>query len=212
MVMTYVIKFFSSLGLSENISYNLACLCLLILIILLGLIAKFICEKIFIKFLHSVISHTVNMWDDVFVENGVTNRIALIIPAVVIYYFTTLLFSAKSTGLIKFIHLVCLIYLITMCVIIADSILNSIVQIYEKYEMASRTPVKSFIQMLKVIIVLVAIIIVVSLLMQKSPWTLLKALGALTAVTMLIFKDSILGLVASVQLSTQRMVHKGRLD
>ncbi len=209
MVITYLTNFFLSFKLPETISHNLAYLSLLCIIVIISLVIKIILKNFLLRFLHSIIKHTTNKWDDIFIENGVPGRIALIIPAVAIYYFVDLLFSVKSLGLIKFIHLICLIYIIIICVIITNSILNSIVQIYDKYEMSLHTPIKSFVQMFKVIIVLVAIIVIISMLLQRSPWTLLKALGALTAVSLLIFKDSILGLVASIQLSTQKMIRKG---
>ena len=209
MAITYLTNLFLTLKLSETISQNLAYLSLLCIIIILSLIIKFIFKHFLLSFLHAVIKRTANKWDDAFVENGVPGRVTLIIPAVVIYFFVDLLFPVKSLGIINFIHLICLIYIITICVLIINSILNSIVQIYNRFEMASNTPIKSFVQMFKIIIVFLAVIIIISLLMQKSPWTLLKALGALTAVSMLVFKDSILGLVAGVQLSAQKMVRKG---
>ena len=210
MITTYVFKFFLNLGLSGDTSYTLACLTVLCLIVLVSFITKFIFENFLVRFLHSVVAHAANnTWNEILIKNGVTRRLALIIPAVVIYYFIVFLFPQKSLALVRFIHLACLIYIITMCVVISDAILNSIAQICDKYRIATKTPVKSFMQMLKVLVVLVAIIVIVSLLMHRSPWTLLKALGALTAVAMLVFKDPILGFVASIQLSAQDMVHRG---
>ncbi len=209
MAITYLTNLFLSFKLGESLSCNLAYLTLLGAIVILSFIIKYFFKCFLMKFLSSVIKHTKTVWDDAFIENGVPERIALMIPAVVIYYCVGLLFPVKSSGIISFIHLICLIYIIIICVLILNSVLNSVDQIYNSFEIASHTPIKSFLQMFKVIIVLVAIIIIFSVLMQKSPWTLLKALGALTAVAMLVFKDSILGLVASIQLSAQRMVRKG---
>jgi miniconductance mechanosensitive channel len=209
MAITYLTNLFLSLRLSEMISVNLAYLSLLCIIIFFSLIIKYIFKHFLLKFFHAVIKHTANKWDDAFIDNGVPGRITLIIPAVVIYFFVDLLFPVKSSGVINFIHLICLIYIIIICVVIIDSILNSIVQIYNRFEIASHTPIKSFVQMFKIIIIFLAVITIISILMQKSPWTLLKALGALTAVSMLVFKDSIMGLVAGIQLSAQKMVRRG---
>jgi miniconductance mechanosensitive channel len=209
MLTIYLTNLFLSFGLSKMMSHNLAYLTILCIIIVLALIISLIFKHVLLKIFHSVVTLTANKWDDAIIENGVHNSITLIIPAVVIFYFVNLLFPAKSSSIINFIQLICLIYIIIVCVVILNSILNSIVQIYNRFEMASHTPIKSFVQMFKVIIVIVAMIIIISIIMQKSPWTLLKALGALTAVSMLIFKDSILGLVAGIQLSAQKMVRKG---
>ena len=104
MAITYLTNLFLSLKLSEIISLNLAYLSLLCIIIFFSLIIKYIFKHFLLKFLHAVIKHTANKWDDAFVDNGVPGRITLIIPAVVIYFFVDLLFPVKSSGVINFIH------------------------------------------------------------------------------------------------------------
>ena len=177
MLITYFTNLFLLLKLSEAVSRNLAYLCLLCIIILLSLVVKFIFKHFLVKLLHSFIKQTATKWDDIFVENNVPGRVTLIIPAVVIFCFVDLLFPVKSSGVINLIHLICLIYIIIICVVITDSVLNSIVQIYHQAEKTSHAPVKSFAQMLKVIIVFVALVIIISMLMNKSPWTLLRHWG-----------------------------------
>ena len=209
MAMTYLTNWFVSLGLSTGVSDNLALLTLLGIIILLALIIGLITKHIIFKIFHSIVKLTAHDWGDAIMENGVYGSVNLIIPAVVIFYFVSLLFPAGSSDMIHFIQSICLMYIIVICVVILNAILNSVVQIYNSFDVSTHTPIKGFIQMIKIIAVIVAMIVIISMIMQKSPWTLLKALGALTAVLILVFKDSILGLVAGVQLSAQRMVRKG---
>ena len=210
MVISYFDNLFLSYNFSADISHFLSCLVILCLIIVASWIVKLICKGILVKFIHSLVSYTTNKWDDILINNGVINRIVMLVPAVLVYFLVDSMFSGESESLlIHYIQLICILYLITACVMIVNSILNSVSEIYETFEVANHTPIKSFIQMLKVLILLVAFIGIISLLINKSPWTLLKALGALTAVTMLIFKDAIVGFVAGIQLSAQKMVRIG---
>ena len=87
--------------------------------------------------------------------------------------------------------------------------LNILERIYRKFEVSRELPIKSFLQVIKIILVLAATILIISTLMNKSPILIFSGLGAMTAIVMLIFKDSILGLVAGIQLSANRMVARG---
>ena len=203
MLITYLTNFFLSLKLSETMSHNLAYLSLLCIFIILSLILRYI-----VKYYFTIILPK-NKWDNAFIENRLPDNISLIIPVVVVFCFIHFLFPVKSTVLINVVYNVCLIYIIIVSVRIIYSITNSVIQIYNQYELSSHTPIKSFAQMFKMVVLIIAVILIISLLTQKSPWSMLTALGALTAIAMLVFKDSILGLAASVQLSTQKMVRIG---
>ena len=99
--------------------------------------------------------------------------------------------------------------MILVGVFVYDSFLNSVTDIYNNYEISRQKPIKGYIQIIKIITYIFVAIFVIATLMGRSPWVLLSGLGAMTAILLLIFKDSILGLVAGVQLSVNDMVRIG---
>ncbi len=100
-------------------------------------------------------------------------------------------------------------YLIIMGLVVINSVLNAINDIYQTFEISKVKPVKGYIQVVKIIVVTLGVILVIANLMGKSPLLLLSGIGALSAVLMLVFKDSLLGLVAGIQLTSNDMVRVG---
>lgn len=101
------------------------------------------------------------------------------------------------------------IYLIFAILFAADAFLNAIVALYRRLDFSHKMPIKGFLQVAKIFLWAIAIILSLSIIMGKSPGYFLTGLGAMTAILMLIFKDSILGLVAGIQLSTNKMLRVG---
>ena len=102
-----------------------------------------------------------------------------------------------------------LIYMIAIIVLAINAFLNAALAIYDTYEVSSRIPIKGFIQVFKIIIFFTCGIFVISIVIDKTPIYLFSSLGALTAVLMFVFKDSILGFIAGIQLSANQMVAEG---
>jgi miniconductance mechanosensitive channel len=147
-------------------------------------------------------------WDDVLVDRKVFSRLAQIAPAVVVYGAAWLVMS-ESSGLYPFVRSAVFVYLTVVFVLTADAFLNAVHEIYRTGNEGQKVPIKGFIQVLKIILYFAGGISVLSILLQKSPFVFLGGLGAMTAVLMLVFKDSILGLVAGVQMATNDMVRPG---
>ena len=87
--------------------------------------------------------------------------------------------------------------------------LSAALRMYRSQDRSRTAPMKTYVQVAQIVVWLIAIVLIVSRLIDQSPWALLSGIGALTAVIMLVFKDSILGFVASVQLTTNDMVRRG---
>jgi miniconductance mechanosensitive channel len=102
-----------------------------------------------------------------------------------------------------------LVYMILAGLFAFNSFLNAVVDIYNTFEIAREKPIKGYVQISMIIISIFGGIFALSTLLNRSPWPLLSGLGAMTAILLLIFKDSILGLVASIQLSVNDMVRIG---
>ena len=99
--------------------------------------------------------------------------------------------------------------MLLIALLVVDSLLNSINDIYQRFEVSRRIPILGYLQVVKILVTVAVIILAVSIVIEKSPLLLLSGLGALTAVILLIFKDSILGLVAGIQLVANDMVRPG---
>ncbi len=135
--------------------------------------------------------------DDVLIEKGFFNRLSYVVPFVVFYYFKVIPNQYESA----------LLAVIILCAL--NSLISAIGEIYFRSKYASRVNIKSYIQILKLIVNLLGIIVVIAFLLNKSPLYLLSGLGALTAVLMLIFKDTILSLVSSVQITSNNLFKIG---
>lgn len=181
---------------------------ILVLILVLSLIVYWLTKHLILKGLRAIISRTATQWDDMILRKKVFNRLAWLAPAIVLYMSISIPFEGYD-WFITLINGTVLIYMIIMGVVAIDAFLNASLAIYSTYEISNRIPIKGFIQVFKIIIYFTSVIFIFSILLNKTPVYLFSGLGALTAVLMFIFKDAILGFVAGIQLSANRMVANG---
>jgi len=181
---------------------------ILVLILILSFVAYFVAKHFILKGVAAIISRTATQWDDMLLKKKVFSRIAYLAPAIVIYLLISIPFAGYD-WLVTLINGVALIYMIVMVMLALDALLNAFLAIYNTYEVSNRIPIKGFIQVFKIIIYFASAIFIISILLDKTPFYLFSSLGALTAVLMFIFKDSILGFIAGIQLSANRMVAYG---
>ena len=111
--------------------------------------------------------------------------------------------------MLDFSQKVCVVYIITAILLTINGMLLVMLDVYNSRDTPKNRPVKGFVQVLQVLLFFIGSIVIVAVLMNKSPMTLFAGLGASAAVLMLVFKDSILGFVAGVQLSANDMVRIG---
>jgi len=178
------------------------------LIFILSIITYWIAKRFILKGIATIIGKTKTEWDDIILKKKVFNRLAYLAPAIVIYLFISIPFEDYE-WLINFFKGTALIYMIVIVILTIDAFLNALLTIYETYEVSKRIPIKGFIQVFKIIVYFTCGIFIISILVDKTPIYLFSSLGALTAVLMFIFKDSILGFIAGIQLSANQMVAPG---
>lgn len=183
-----------------------------ITIFLIILLITYLCTKLFrhlvIPIIHKITTRTKAKWDDYLFNTEMMKAFTRMIPPIMLYMLTPLAFS-KSPQLLNFILKVCLIYLDIVTILLIGTFLNSLYNISNEHEKLRNRPLKGIYQMIKLITITIGIIILISILMDQDPTSILAGLGASAAVLMLIFKDSILGLVAGVQLSANDMLRPG---
>ncbi|MDA3865306.1 MAG: mechanosensitive ion channel [Salinivirgaceae bacterium] len=165
-------------------------------------------KRIILQTIKKVVRNTKVTWDDIIVERKVFNRLSHLAPAIVIYYFIEIAFP-NAPGWVGLVQRGIYIYIILITLLVIDSFVNALHEIYTQAPISKDRPIKGYVQVVQIIVYFMGVITIIAVLIGKSPGTLLAGLGALAAVLMLVFKDSILGLVAGIQLSLNKMVKIG---
>jgi len=196
------------LGVQETSAMYLKLVILLFILFIFSYVTNLIVKKIFIRSIRSVIKKTKTVWDDALVENKVFTTLSHIAPAVVIYLTTPYIFEDFS-GAIPYILRVVNAYISIVLIIVIINFLNTLKYYFENTKLFKNNPLDSYFQLVKIAIYIIGGIIILSFLLNKSPLYFFSALGAMTVVLLLIFKDTLMGFVASIQLSANDMIHIG---
>ncbi len=207
-ILTFFTDLFIALGASPEVASLLNGFTIAVIIIVLAIFANWIAKRILISLISGVVKKSKTSWDDMLFKRKVFNRLANFAPALVIYFATSYALS-EYPDLVAILQAAVYIYVIGVGLFLIDSVLNGMHDIYLTLKISKDRPIKGFIQVAKIIIYFVGVILILSILLGKSPVVFFTGLGALAAVLLLIFKDSILGLVAGVQLTANDMVRIG---
>ena len=195
-------------GLDAEAAALVTTLIQVVLVIALAAVANFVAKRVVVRGLERLAGRGATVWDEIVVKRRLLHRLSHLAPALVIYLLSVPVLDGYELSTLV-VRRASLIYMIVVTLLAIDSVLNAMVDVLRSSAFGRDLPVKSIIQVLKLILYGIAVIAVVSLLLGQSPSLLLGGLGAMTAVLMLVFKDPILGLVAGVQLSANRMLARG---
>lgn len=177
-------------------------------IIILAWLTDLLCRKVFVPSVKAVVAKTQVTWDDDLLNDRVLNDICHIVPSLVVYMLLPFAFNDKPL-LHTFLTKACDIYVIVTALKLVCSFVSSLYALSTRREKTRNRPLKGAFQMIKVVAVSVGVILVFSVLLDKSPIDLFVGLGAAATVLMLVFKDTIVGLVSGVQLSANDMLRPG---
>ncbi len=147
---------------------------------------------------------TNQQWDNVLVDKHFFQRVLYFIPLILLYILTPPILV--GTTMLPLSQTLISILLLIAGMLVLDALLNSLVVIYGNSAVAKEISITPFVQVLKLVLYFVTAILILSLLLQKTPLYLLSGLGALTAVLMFVFKDILMGFVAGIQLIANKMV------
>ena len=179
------------------------------LILAVAFLADALCRKILLKVVAQLVKKTKATWDDIVFDRKVMVHLSRMVAPVIIYLFVPLAFVEVGSSAMDFIRRICLIYIIITFLSFVNSFLKAVYSVYSEREQFRDRPLKGMLQTMQVILWLVGGIVVVGELIGRDPLSLLAGLGASAAILMLVFKDSILGFVAGIQLSANDMVRPG---
>jgi miniconductance mechanosensitive channel len=187
----------------KNIPYAIE-LIKLALIFMAMWLSYIVSKKYLLGLIYKFFAKTRTKWDDVLIKNKVFNQLILLIPAIVFYYGLQAFPALLSYGQ-KLVY----VYIIINIILVSNKLLDSFVDIYNTYPISARRPIKGYVQLVKIFVYIIGGIFLVSIILDKSPWGLVSGIGALTAVLMLIFKDTVLSFVASIQIASYDLLRKG---
>ncbi|WP_167605544.1 mechanosensitive ion channel family protein [Maribellus sediminis] len=211
----------------ETFAKPLAALLTFLSIALVSYLSYLLARKFMLIVVHRIANKTQTTWDDILVENHVFKGLANLVPALIFFYtanfagpepighfgkaeqITAADLADFYVNLDNFLILMSKVYLIGIAVHLFNALLNSVLGIYNTTPYAATRPIKGYIQLVKIFIYSMAVILIIASLFKKDPWDLIIGLGTMAAVLLLIFRDTILGFVASIQLSANKMVNLG---
>lgn len=196
------------LGLPQNIANPVTFIYKLLLLAVAAYVIDIITKKILLNIIQKFIQKSKTNWDDIIYKRKVFHKLAHIVPAVVIQYFITHFFY-EFPGVISFLHNIMTIFIIFISINAIAAFLNGLHDIYLTLPISENKPIKSFVQITILIIYFIGIILILSTMLDKEVRYFFTGLGAIAAVLMLVFKDTILGLVGGIQLSANDMVRPG---
>ena len=198
----------AGLGLGEAGAEALATLMVAALVALVGVLAHVIARRILLRLVRAAARRTKTSWDDTFVEVGLFSRLSHMVPALIFYLATPVVLAAYPP-VAAVAMATASVYMALVGLTVFDALLNGGERIYQSFAISKRFEIRTIVQSIKVVVYLIGGVTVLAVLLGKSPVVFFSGLGAFTAVLLLIFKDTILGFVAGIQLATNNMVRKG---
>ena len=195
---------FLQLGLSENVVEALVRGSLFLVVLCLSWFVYKIVQGPLNRSLERLSSLTNQQWDNVLVEKHVFQRLLNFVPLILIYVLTSPILA--GTELLALSQTLINVLFLLAAMLTVDALLSALLAIYSSSGISKEISITPFVQVLKLALYFVSGILLLSLLLQKTPLYFLSGLGALTAVLMFVFKDILMGFVAGIQLIANKMV------
>ena len=168
----------------------------------------YLCQAIFVGGMKHYTKRAPHQWNTLLMKRRVVHHLIHILPGVLVYFLLPLAF-VRGKEILDFSQKICAVYIIAAILFTINGLLLVILDVYNARDKQKNRPMKGFVQVLQVLLFFIGGIVIIAVLVNKSPMTLFAGLGASAAVLMLVFKDSILGFVAGVQLSANDMLRIG---
>lgn len=199
---------FMEAGLDAGISSVLSTITLVAFVFILSWLSNQAAKIIIRNVVSNIVKRTTSKWDDIFLEQKVFTRLSHFAPAIIIWLMAG--WALKDfPGWLTIVQKLTYIYMVMVGTIVAISFINAWHHIYNTLPISQHRHIKGYVQLVKIFIYIITFLILFSVIFRKDISTIVAGLGAMAAVLLLIFKDTILGFVASVQLSANEMMRIG---
>jgi miniconductance mechanosensitive channel len=196
------------LGLPQNIEIIILKAIFIVIVIGLCILADFIARRVITSLLSKIVRKTKTTWDDIIVNKGVLSKLSHIAPAIVVYFLGPFIFPEYS-WVAEFLQRLTSAYMIGLAVLVLSSLFDAVNDIYLSFEISKKRPIKGYLQLLKIFFTLVGIVLIIATILKKSPIGFLSGIGAMSAILILVFRDSILGFVSGIQITSNNLVQLG---
>lgn len=201
-------EFLINSGLNSGLSAFLSMVALVIIVVFLSWLSNLIAKAVIRYVVENIVKRTTSIWDDIFVEQKVFSRLSHLAPALVIWFMAGWALKDYPTWL-SIVQKLTYVYMLIAGTVVISSFINAWHAIYNTLPVSQHRHIKGYVQLVKIIIYTITLLIIISVVFKKDISTIVAGLGAMAAVLLLIFKDTILGLVASIQLSGNEMLKVG---
>jgi len=200
---------FINWGINQDNSLIYATIVLILITVLISFLAYKLTKNVIVVIVKRLIVKSKNEYDDVFIKQKVFDHLAHIIPALIIYFSVPIIVPNEEHHHI--LQSLTYLYMVVAIVLVVNYFLNALTEIFEiiAEKRQLNVSIKGYVQVAKIMLIIVALILIVSVILNEKPGAIFAGLGAMTAILLLIFKDTILGFVASIQLSAYQMLKVG---
>ena len=178
------------------------------LLVILAIGLDYLCQAIFVGSMKKLAQHTHYQWDSLLLKRKVVHHLVHTIPGILVYALLPLAFI-RGKGLLLLSQKICAVYIVFALLLAINGFILVFPDMYNMRQVNKNRPIKGFMQVLQVLLFFIGGIVIIAILIGKSPASLFAGLGASAAILMLVFKDTILGFVAGIQLSANDMLRPG---
>ena len=178
------------------------------LLVILAIGLDYLCQAIFVGSMKKLAQHTHYQWDSLLLKRKVVHHLVHTIPGILVYALLPLAFI-RGKGLLLLSQKICAVYIVFALLLAINGFILVFLDMYNMRQVNKNRPIKGFMQVLQVLLFFIGGSVIIAILIGKSPASLFAGLGASAAILMLVFKDTILGFVAGIQLSANDMLRPG---
>lgn len=204
----WISQLFVDWGIVTDTGHYLGNTTLFFIVLLIAFLIDYSCRKVVLGTFKKVAARTKTDWDDIAVERKIPDKVIHIIPALFVYIMLPLIFPrTEYPSLLSLLEKLSIIYIIAISVRFANSLLSLVNDLYNRKNQGKS--IKGFIQVIQVIVAFIGIILIIAKLIDQSPVALFAGLGASAAILTLVFKDTLMGFVAGIQLTANDMLRPG---
>lgn len=179
-----------------------------VLLIAVAVGIDYLCQYIFVGSVKKLSEKSRFFWDSLLIKRKVVHNLVHAIPGIIVYALLPMAFI-RGKELLLISQKICAVYIVIVLLLAINGFILVIMDIYNHREVNKNHSIKGFVQVIQVLAFFIGGIVIIAILVGKSPATLFAGLGASAAILMLVFKDTILGFVAGIQLSANDMLRPG---
>lgn len=201
-------EFLANLGMSAGTVSLVSTGMLVLAVLLVAWFSNVFTRVVVIQVFTAIVKRTRSAYDDKFLETDMFRRLAMIVPGVVVYYLATWMLR-ENPGWMTFIHRMAALYIVIYATLTMTAFIEGWHQIWLMQPITRGRSIKPYVQLMKKLAAFIGLLVVVSIIFRISLGSVFTGLGVGMAVLVVVFKDTLLGLVASIQISDNNMVKLG---